>query len=603
VSGNRDADRGAAPPSGGEEATVGDSDADAIREQRMRARAEKQKAERLATRKRLIDRQRDVTAGLLDTVGASRLIVIDDDADAIDDYLTASARGEGDLPLIGAGELDPVDDRREWQDSANQRWNELSEQERVRILAEARGILGADPEWPLGPLHLLLEIFPPGRAMVVTPARWAVERAELIAGNAPLVLFDQDLGAFGLTGLDLLSEHLQDSGGNFLLRPAGILSASVTPEGELLKAGPAELAKVPTGSLMLIAKDDLSESRVQSAIQALRLTANLPHLLAARDHVVEGLRADMGVAADAVLELRPRVVEDVVYRSSSARGAWESETLARVARLYLVEATRERELADGMLPEIVSRARRLAGSAKDPDTASAEEAKRLHRIENYAPADWINRLGLPLANGDLFALTAKGESYLVLAAQPCDLVLRSDGERVAASGCLLPLREGRDDQTILEHSLPEVPPEPLPEKCVAQLKRGFHVDLRVLDLCWLDESGEAAVDSQHQIGESRLITEGVKKRATRLMEGARESVQHLEAAAGVGGEMLDFVKKQMSPPGVPLSFDPVVPTRISFPLRRIGRLSTHQAEALLVRYAAAQARAAFDHPLDSFEGG
>lgn len=575
-------------------------------EEAARKRAEREqakKAQALADREELIERQRAVTGELLDAIGAESLLVVDDEAFSAFDYLTAVATAPNDIENIGDEELDPRTENAAWSQSVQEAWEQRKEDERASLLQEARQLLRTETRFDLSPLHWLQEIFPSGRIRIITPQTWEAEGEQLTADEPPpLVLFDQDLGGYSRTGIDLLREY---RGGRKtevgLQRPAGILSAIVSEQGELLSGTPGELEKVPGGSLMMISKAHLSEDKLGEAVQLLRLTGNLPHLESARDHVLNGLVEDMQQAAEATRGLPPRVLEDLVYRSSYVEGAWEGGTLARVAGLLLTEATRDRELGDNQLAEVVTKARRLARSVDDAAPESPTEAGRLHRIENYAPQEWINQLRLPIANGDLFRLDGADEPrFFVLVAQPCDLVLRPAGKRDVDDARLLPIVQRKHDGKVLEHPLPAVPPEPLPDACVAMLKQGFHVSMDALDLCWFNEGGQAVIEDVETIDKDQLLTEGMTLRRAFLRHEARRLVDHLDVLSKRSERELGFAMEQQAQGTVPLSYDTATPMRLAYPLTRIGRLSPHQAEALLVRYAAAQARAAFDHRLDQF---
>lgn len=576
------------------------------REQIERDRAKKRKEKQ----ERLFADLQELTAELLGAIDAPGLIVIDDEAESIGPYFEAYAAARDQLDSLVDDEEIGFDANNDlWRREALTKWDRLRPERRLELLAQSRRIL-RDVGLAVKLTHLsaLQEIFPPGLVRIITPEVWEAEGVGLTAGDAPpIVLFDQRLARFDKTGIELLAAYRDSRPERD--PPAGILSNEVNEEGVLTTWDPEDADLVPKSSLMLISKKHLSEGKYEEAVALFRLTANLQHLNAARDSVLAGLAQDVDQAAKDVKALTPRALEDVVYRSSGVEGAWEGETLARVAGLYLVRATRRRELNED-LRDIIRRARTLSRyvTAGDEQAASSQVADELHQIENFASREWLNQLKLPLANGDVFEVTSGcGEEahtgFFVMVGQPCDLVVRPDGTRDARDARLLPIEptQSTPSEKLLEQPLPAAPPNPLPAYASVMLKRGFHVSLDLLDLCWINEAGDALIDDVDATGEELMLTEGLTQRRIDLIHAAAEGLDHLrKVRQGVSQKASRYSGGLFAQGEIGLDYDPDRPRRWSFPVTRVARLSEHHAEALLVRYAAAQARAAFEHDLTAF---
>ena len=132
--------------------------------------------------------------------------------------------------------------------------------------------------------------------------------------------------------------------------------------------------------------------------------------------------------------------------SSRVEGAWEGETLARIAGLYLLRATRQREIGINLKP-IIDKARRLSCRVEPVEEIEdfSQAAAELHQIENFAPAEWINGLKVPMANGDIFEIQSDSPEetaakHFVMVCQPCDLAVRSDGRTRGTRGASAPDR-------------------------------------------------------------------------------------------------------------------------------------------------------------------
>jgi CheY-like chemotaxis protein len=554
---------------------------------------------------------KEQTAEILDAVGAKRIVVVDDEAESIERYLEAYAAEPAELPRLAQEEFDVHRDNAAWRSSAVEVWEALTGEERRAILAHSREILDRiNPTHVPTPLEALEMIFPEETFLLITPQEWEATQLALAVGESPppILLFDQQLGSFGKTGLELLEAYRAARTESD--PPAGILSNEVNDSGILTSLKPPDNERVPSGSLMLISKRHLSDGDYNKAVALFRLTANLPHLHDARDTVLCGLREDMASAIDAVRQLPPRVLDDLVYRSSRVEGAWEGETLARIAGLYLIRATRQREIGVDLKP-IIDKARRLScrvepiEEIEDSSLAAAE----LHQIENFALAEWINGLKLPLASGDIFevgqdnACTTETKHF-VMVCQPCDLVVRGDGVREAREARLLPIvAKKKPVERLLEQPLPSSPPDPLPKEATVRLKKGFNVELAVLDLCSLNEDGTAAIADVDQPSNDMMLTEGMSLLREKLVVDAKSALDEIDKLKRRSLTFMRFGVTAQSSDDISLDYDPDQERRWRYPVRRIARLAPRHAEALLVRYSAAQARAAFDHALTKYSEG
>jgi hypothetical protein len=550
---------------------------------------------------------KEQTAEILDAVGAKRIVVVDDEAESIERYLEAYAAEPAKLPHLADEEFDVHNDNAAWRSSAIGAWEALTGEERRKILARSREILDRiNPTQTPNPLEALEMIFPDGTVLLITPQEWEATQRALAVGESPppILLFDQQLGSFGKSGLELLEAYRAARTESD--PPAGILSNEINDAGVLTSLEPPDSERVPSGSLMLISKRDLSDGDYKKAVALFRLTANLPHLHDARDTVLCGLREDMASAIEAVRELPPRVLDDLVYRSSRVEGAWEGETLARIAGLYLMRATRQREIGVN-LKQVIDKARHLSCRVEPIEEIedSSQAAAELHQIENFAPAKWTNGLKLPLANGDIFEVEQDNAGtietkHFVMVCQPCDLVVRGDGVREAREARLLPIVRKKPAERLLEQPLPSSPPDPLPAEATVLLKNGFNVDLAVLDLCSLNEDGTAVIADVDQPDSDMMLTEGMALLREQLVVHAKSALDEIDKLKRRSQTFMHIGVTAQSSDDIPLDYDPDQGRRWRYPVRRIARLAPHQAEALLVRYSAAQARAAFDHALTKY---
>ena len=556
---------------------------------------------RLKKRREAYARAQAMTDVLLDELGAKRLIVIDDEALTPDLYLGAFAANPEALDVLADAELDPIESPEDWDQDVRQKWSALSTDRKRELRTAAAALLAELSEWSPSALEALEGMFSAGRLALVTPEEWNEQQTELLGDGQAVVLFDQELGGDD-SGLVLLERYLEPARvAGEPLPAAGILSQEVSEEGELRVAAKEQ---VPAGELVLISKNHLQNGDLRRAVQLFRLTANLSRLIAARDAVLEGIQHDLEMALEGTREIRPRVIEDLVYRSSRTEGAWEGETYARLVRLLMIEAARERELEDTTSRDVVAEARRFTRFIDEAHENSSRQANHFRAVENYVPGDWVNALRLPLVNGDLFRWT----NYLgqvtigILICQPCDLVLRPEGDRDAREARLLPIVEtGKNSkEKLLEFILPATSGNPLPEYGRVVLKDGFYVDLSVLDLCWTNCRGEARLENVDAEFHDVPLTDGMRHRRDQLRGAAAEALSFLKA---VGKDEQAMALRLQRHGDLDLQYDVSAPRRWVYPIGRIGRVAERQAAAVLVRYAGVQARTAFEHDLAKFGEG
>ena len=137
-------------------------------------------------------------------------------------------------------------------------------------------------------------------------------------------------------------------------------------------------------------------------------------------------------------KIYPPEFKQVVIDSSMKEGSRETDTLLRLIHIIF---NRElyRTLADDQ--EKINKINSNVDYIKEIDAVSAKLLKKelenprydtivvskLFQDENFIPADVVNRLLLPLQNGDVFCVNDK--DYYVLLCQPCNISIRNGGKR------------------------------------------------------------------------------------------------------------------------------------------------------------------------------
>lgn len=215
----------------------------------------------------------------------------------------------------------------------------------------------------------------------------------------------------------------------------------------------------------------------------------------------------------------------------------------------------------------------------------------LHQVEVF-DSEIINNMHLPLSCGDIFQKSQSGQftgPRYILLAPPCDLMVRTDSaNRNALEGIFVPLKESTTTTPEAEnsrHKKWEITKQN-GNILFADFHQPFTVNLSVLDYCVWNSTGEVKFNRSTPPRESRMFLEGWLKRLRTVVQKCQNSFPpEYRALCFVGGP--DEFKEKPEPPNGALIF----------PLKRIGRLRSPYAEAVLNEYLSSLGRPAFDHPL------
>ena len=168
-------------------------------------------------------------------------------------------------------------------------------------------------------------------------------------------------------------------------------------------------------------------------------------------------------------KIMPLEFKQVVIDSSYEEGCREIDTLLRLIHILF-----EREIQAALAG--------LEGGKLQKDIQGrrydVETVNQFFMDETFIPGAVINKLLMPLQNGDVFCV--KNEKYYILLCQPCTISLRSGGKRGGNGiGYFVPLEEstaedsiGKDIENLLNKTGDEI------EKAKSKLKKNIHAKLQ-----------------------------------------------------------------------------------------------------------------------------
>ena len=565
----------------------------------------------------VIEQARTAVERILAALAVTRVVCVDDtyaEAPSVEEVLAVGSRLARNMLrdiLPELGESIPED-----ADVLNQQirylWKTLDDKVRIertkRIFAASR-LQDGETTDDIGDASILSELIPQGRLVALSPKQWDTRREELLkedAGSRTLFLFDQDLSETGgdvQGGMKIIASLLaREDPGNLI---CGLLTHTVTPENQPEKW--VELSQsygIPRDHFLVVPKQYLSKDPVFFA-QLLKLVALSPDFRSLKEKTKEIMAAATAVAAVQVDGISIYDLDHIVFRVSAAEGLWEPDMLFRLHSLFHRLESRRLAHEKGELEAIARRLRSVSHIPTQAVSRPVSSAWKLQQRELYESADHLNQNHLPLELGDIFAKTGTGSTkFFVLLAQPCDLMVRSDGRRKPEL-VHVPLAEivGAAEPAGYFEEMPYFGDD-VDKNWFVKLKQVHQVKTCVLDLCVFSNEGLATSPINDTIPEGirpswtsrhAILAKAFGKvtRRIELMSCAKHDSEDAKKTK-------DAMRSQLSDA---ILYEGLFKGEIAeqngqncirYNCRRTGRLARERAFALLMAYTGCLSRPAFD---------
>lgn len=545
----------------------------------------------------------DAVGALLDVVGITRVIVVDDAFEPTLSDLIAAGRcmPAVEAPIAEIGSVNFAAEPEVWQGEFRERWELLGHDRRRRaledLLARSSSAPTTDPE-----LERLRDLMDSVDFRRLTPAEYDSESEEIVrqaAENPTLVLFDRHLGEGDADGGLRLAIALYSADPENTIW-AGLLTNTVQKEDE----GKAwdELSNtlgIKPERFVLVSKTHLVED-ASSFVEALRIVLMTRPSSRLQHAVAESVSSAVTTAQQDVSQIDSREFERIVFGLARDEGIWEVDVLLRLFDTNLRQRVRTLLYERSDVRESLHHLRELDRLRGPYLNTPSLEAQEIYHREVYEDADYLSHLHLPIELGDLFE-KEKGSKQFVLVAQPCDLMVRnnSSGRREPELSIvtLLPIRLDDPNAKVTGSRAPravfELPAFAGASPAWVELDRPAPVPVESLDYCVFNKDGRGIAPSGPEIPDwilpawaERGITlaeEAEKVRVDFSGISKQERVNRVRVRFGIRKdcEATPFIEGE----------------NFNLGLRRVGRVRPPFARALLTSYSAHQARADFDRPL------
>lgn len=523
-----------------------------------------------------------------------------------------------ELQSIPSDDLDFLDDHLEAF------WEGLSNEDRKRIYSLLRSKTNGENDTQYA--SILKNLLQKYDLRELSLAQWRKEKSALVTECKEiktLFLFDQDFsneGGSRTEGIKLIEDVLASENGDSII--CGLLSHTFQPEKEqeLLETY-SKNHEASKDSFVFISKQRLRNDPIEFA-RRVKLTALSPMCKQLKRAVAEVIEQAHNEASKQVELVDIYDFEHIIFLSSHLEGVWEPDTLFRLFGLYHRKIAREKARVKDELHELAAGIRPISMISTDSIEAPEHHSWEIQSLELYESEKYVNELYMPIELGDIFEVILKNTlKKFILLAQPCDLMIRKSGNR---------------KQVVTEAILAEIvsPAEidrkdgngrPLDQDAYYELlyfnedgqkryvsfQQKHSLKLSIIDLCAYQYEGKAILNINHDC--PKYVIPTWQRHYEKLVEKAKQTIDQYQKIhevynklsenetdsiqALVLGRILEL-PTALTSNGEESLFTGEInlsDKSISYNLRRCGRLCQSHSTALLAKFAAFFARAAFEH--------
>jgi hypothetical protein len=468
---------------------------------------------------------------------------------------------------------------------------------------------------------------------VTADDRWTFDKADgqlaalLAAGDADVsyVVDLNEAGGSKIRGLDIL-RTLWDgnsAGTAFILTHESDAAGESRREAELRQAfadaGRANPLGIP---ICVIAKERLyGNSDAPNAMEeALRIAIKRAGLRRSVFEVLARARGELEFAFDEaatrLLSIPPEQLEAHVFERGYKEGVSELHVVERALTAHIAQHLRSFFGVDEAVQRSARRLRALRnielnsiGAPPDANLAAFRQA------EVWESDAVINRAYTPIACGDVFETdaselaTKSSTKRFVLLGQPCDISLRPDDKKRAQdTAFMVPLKKKGLSATDRDPKAPLLPFKLDGDQWSCDFRNATMVKLSVLDLASFRSDGRVCVDEGHAPSGDLLVGQHkvYQERTAAAAKALQAAIPILSGSGAVDANLqLSFASNDAFKHIHCATFEAesrtktdgvltIHPKRVTWRLRRCGRVRMPYAASMLDQYVSVMSRQAFD---------
>lgn len=456
---------------------------------------------------------------------------------------------------------------------------------------------------------------------LLSPSEWVASKERITANLSEeakiLFLFDIEFGSAPLAdhrdGRDLAVELLQDDGiSNFLY--CGIFShlfninEEYDKRSEYCRTHNLEKEKFYTISKKRFQND----SYLPGLAEGIRNTLLINEVELLKKEGTKLLKESFNKSINDINNLTPESFNHIIQKSSIGEGVWEMNTLIRISNIITTNKALSSLLSNSRRTKINQSLGkiRLVEKIKTGGETPFDKTQVLDlRIkELYVKNDIQNQLHYPLSNGDIFNIQDK--EYILLV-QPCNIALRSKGERDRGYnlGLIIELevikKESFSKYSKGQLATLEVIEDftiPADSVKIARFSTFQSISLSPLDLTVFNKDGRARINLSEKENTSTIIQESWKKRFKVLYQEFSEYAEGVKTFNKIRITNKNVLKKSVFNgalfSGYKINNENSLSKRgklLEYNIQRIAHYKSPYSDDLLQKFMLYLSRNAFEH--------
>jgi hypothetical protein len=543
----------------------------------------------------------------LKAAGISRVIWIDDFfapplRDSLENglrqaFLRKKETGDQSVEITGAGEIDLTVSRLEIEERSDEIFASLSDED-LRAAADSLNITNSlieevPQDLPRESFEALRLAF--GKTLLTfSLAEWTSKASRELetAGVDTLFLIDKQFTRekTAYDGVNLLQDLTQGDALCILLTYTCSESGQNDERVGIAKRSGGIL---PSYKFAVLSKQRSGEGdAVQQFARAIYAVLTHRYTREIAETVRNAIESSALQTAESLSDQSVFELDIVFFENSHREGVPEFDVIVRIFNIdqrYALNAG----LRQAALQEQLQKARKFRTETASiraqwpKPTLDMQKFRDWRRREVFEDGVGLNAIHAPLACGDVFAIDVGDErKKYVFLAQPCDLMIRDDGQRNAEMGLFVLVIDsptGAVHSEIAGHRFFEI-------SGVFEVGQDWRVDFRntavvdisVVDLAVFNSDGRVQLEKDQREPQILLPTGWLK----RLKRAKRQFFDNAKAPA-VGTLGFGRLSKITAPT--------IAENVVEYPVQRIGRLENNTATAILAAWATFQTRAALEH--------
>jgi hypothetical protein len=532
--------------------------------------------------------------------GLRRVISIDDmygERVSVTDLISLVSALDPEVVAAVLGATSGVDLNTD-EDIRNERlrklWEGLKEEEQKSLVDELRAKTSSTDDTDLVAKKKFAELFAGHHFQGLSLQEWEQRRESILADPTPvLILVDEDFSKEGRSrtaGRPLVQEVLKITDPEKVM--CGLVSHNYQPEN--VHDDREQLCRdegFDRSRFVLIPKA-LADEDLAGFASLIKLAVVAKPMDSLRARVTEILLASLKEAESNLLRVNIYDMEEIVFQSSIREGIWEPETLVRVFNLFIRLEARKRVFGDADVQSLSAKIRRVSEVQTASPKQPAHKIWPIQHSESFDDSEIVT-LRLPLAIGDIFA---RGKSQYILIFPPCDLAVRSNGQREgtireAILGEIV-TQERKNGSWELKHFVQG-------KQFFVDFKRTHSVKLAVLDLCVYNEDGTSQIVLTGDPPSGMVPS--WQKRYGLLQKDIQKLVTVYDRIAPTPQQREDVARAvfKCSNEDVFVPMFNGETKHLSYNFKRISRLTQPRSHLLLQRYADFLTREALEQELET----